>query len=351
MADETKREYAEMLFKSQFKLYDEADRKKVGLAPTPMAEVFRQGPLTLYRRRGGEASPHAPVVVVPSLINRPYIMDLIAGHSLFEALGAADLDLFLVDWGVPDESIGHFGFSDYTSKLLRRAIRQVKRIRGVEKVQLVGQCIGGIIAALYAAHPELSQDLERLVLLTTPLDFKDSGLLSSWTDPETFDLDRITCAFRGIVPADFLHQSFPLLDIKRHLGRYETLLKNMEIPDFKRIWQALDIWANDNVPFALEAFRDLIRLCYQENRLVTGKFLVDGRPVGIRDIAVPTLAIAAKEDHVFTEPAAHAIHLSQAAKTKRLRYHVMPAGHVTLIAAHPVRHETYKLFTDFLTVN
>ncbi len=338
-----------MVAKSVLKLYREEDKRRIGIGPTPLIPVHRQGPVTLYRRRGGEHSPHPPVVVVPSLINRPYIMDLLPGHSLLEAMGGAGLDVFLVDWGTPDASIGHYGFDGYVSKFLRRAIRVAKRLRGVERVSLAGQCIGGILAALYAAHPELSRDVDRLALLTTPLDFKDSGLLASWTKKEHFDLDKITSAFDGLVPADFLHQSFPFLDTKKTLSKYRTLLENQKIPDFKRIWQALDIWANDNVPFALEAFRDLIRACYQENRFLAGNFVIAGAPVGVADIACPTLALAAAEDHVFTEPAAAAIKTSRAAKNGTLVYQVMPAGHVTVVAAHPVRHETFKLFNAFLT--
>lgn len=343
------KEYVDMVAKSVLKMYAEEDKRKVGIGPTPMDLLYRQGPWSLHRCRGGAGSPHPPVVVVPSLINRPYIMDLLPGHSLLGSMVSAGLDVFLVDWGTPDASVGHYGFADYTAKFLRRAVRIVKRLRGVGKVSLVGQCIGGLIAALYAAHPVLSRDVDRLALLTTPLDFKDSGLLSSWTKKEHFDIDKITGAFEGVVPADFLHNSFPFLDSKKTLGKYRTLLENQKIPDFKRIWQALDIWANDNVPFALQAFRELIRSFYQENAFLEGRFVVDGTPVAVSDIAAPTLALAAAEDHVFTEPAAAAIKTCRAAKEGRLIYQVMPAGHVTVIAAHPVRNETFKLFNAFLT--
>lgn len=343
------KELVDMVAKSVLKMYADEDKRKVGISPTPMYPVYRQAGWTLYRCRGGENSPHPPVVVVPSLINRPYIMDLLPGHSLLESMVGAGLDVFLLDWGVPDAGIGHCGFAEYVSRFLRRAIRRVKRIRGVERVSLAGQCIGGIIAALYAAHPLLSRDIDRLALLTTPLDFKDSGLLSSWTKKEHFDLDKITSAFDGVVPADFLHNAFPFLDVKKTLGKYRTLLENEKIPDFKRIWQALDIWANDNVSFSLAAFRDLIRAFYQENAFLAGRFVVDGTPVSVADIACPTLAIAAAEDHVFTEPAAAAIKTSRAAAEGRLIYQVMPAGHVTVVAAHPVRTETFKLFNAFLT--
>jgi poly(3-hydroxyalkanoate) synthetase len=64
---------------------------------------------------------------------------------------------------------------------------------------------------------------------------------------------------------------------------------------------------------------------------------------------VPTLSLVARDDHVFNERAARAINQAKCAKNGTLEYHVMPAGHVSVIAAHPVRLESYKIINDFLT--
>lgn len=340
--------YREMVNKSVLKQYTETDRRKLGMEPVAKRVVGTWPGFTLLAC--GECRPATtpPVVVVPSLINRPYIMDLLPGHSLLESMTQAGLAVYLIDWGIPDDSIGHFGFDHYIGVCIRRAVRRVKRLTGATRVSLAGQCIGGLMAAAYAAHPTLAQDLDRLFLLTAPIDLQDSGLLANWTKEDAFDVEKITVGFTGTVPAEFLHTGFPFLDVKKSLGKYKTLLENFKIPGFPAIWQALDIWANDNVPFAKQAFCDLIRVFYQENRLHRGTYPLLGQSVSARDIHVPTLALVAAEDHVFTEKAASAIRQSQAAAHGRLQYHVMPAGHVTLVAAHPVRTETYRLVNEFL---
>jgi polyhydroxyalkanoate synthase len=287
--------------------------------------------------------------MVPSLINRNYIMDLLPDHSLLEAMKSAGLDVFLIDWGDPDQGMGLCGFDHYVSKWIKRAIRHVKKVTKTHQVQLAGQCIGGLMAALYAAHPELKKDVAKLFMLTAPVDFEDSGLLSSWTSVEGFDIDKLTSPFQGVVPAEFFHASFPLLDPKKQLGKFRTLLENYDIPGFKEIWEALDIWGSDNAAFAKKAFVELIKDFYQENSFFKGNFVIAGKRVSVQDIDLPTLSMVARDDHVFNERAARAINQAKCAKNGKLEYHVMPAGHVSLIAAHPVRFESYKLITDFLT--
>ena len=342
-------EYREIVSRSVLKSYTEADRRRLGMEPTRKTPVFRQASWTLYRCGDDFKSDYNPVVVVPSLINRNYIMDLLPTHSLIEQLKASGLDVFLIDWGDPDAGMGQCGFDHYVSVWVRRAIRQVKRLTGCKKVQLAGQCIGGMMATMYAAHPELRKDLSSLFLLTAPIDLADSGLLATWTGTEGFDVEKMTAAYQGLVPAKFFHASFPLLDPKKQLSKYRGLLENFEMPGFKQIWEALDIWGSDNVDFTRQAFIELISTFYQENAFYKAEYTVMGQPVDFRDIDIPVLSLVARDDHVFNEKAAKAIHECKAAKKGKLDYHVIPAGHVSLIAAHPIRITTYALIKEFLT--
>lgn len=341
-------EYVEIVSKSVCKSYTDKDKQKLGMIPTPKTPVYTQAMWTLYRFDSKARAKRPPLLVVPSLINRNYIMDLLPGHSLMESLVKGGNDVFIIDWGVPDPSYGHIGLPYYASKFLRRAVRQVKKIAGSEKINLMGQCLGGTFAAMYAAHPEFKKDIEKLLLLTTPLNFENSGLLSKWTTSEGFDIDKLTAAVGAVVPPEFFHSSFPLLMVRNTLSKYKNLLERFDMPDFKKIWQALDIWSSDNVPFTLQGFRDLIKLFYLRNAFYAEGILLEDRVVRVFDITTPTLSVAAKQDHVFTESAAAAILESKAAKEKKVEHHVMDAGHVTLIAAHPVRTETYRIFNEYL---
>ncbi len=48
-----------------------------------------------------------PIVCIPALISRSYILDLSPGLSLIESLCAAGHDVYLIDWGImSDEDAG-----------------------------------------------------------------------------------------------------------------------------------------------------------------------------------------------------------------------------------------------------
>ncbi len=108
--------YREIVSKSVLKQYTDADRKRLGMEPVEKMPVFSQASWTLYRCRPEGRSEYLPVLMLPSLINRNYIMDLLPGHSLLESMKSAGLDVFLIDWGTPDAGMGDCGYDHYVSK-------------------------------------------------------------------------------------------------------------------------------------------------------------------------------------------------------------------------------------------
>ncbi len=48
-----------------------------------------------------EIQVQTPVVIVPSLINRHFILDLLPGKSLIEFMLQNGLKVYVLDWGVP----------------------------------------------------------------------------------------------------------------------------------------------------------------------------------------------------------------------------------------------------------
>ena len=321
-------------------------RAKLGLNPTPKETVYSENSLRLYRFRspaGVAAGQHkTPILIVPSLILRYWVMDLMKGHSLIEHLLEQGLDVWLVDWGAPGREHGNLGFTDYVGTFLRRCVRQVRRHTDCDKVHLLGQCLGGTLAAMYTALH--SEEIERLVCLTTPVDFEDAGLLSLWTRKETFKIDSIVGAFGPVIPAHFVHACFQFLDVKATVDRYKKLFNNVLDEGFMQSYLALDHWLNDQIPFASPAFRNLVVDLYQENRLVTGKFDVGGRMVDFGQIRCPVMNIAAQYDHVFPEKSVKALNTLVSGPVE---YHLMPTGHVTCVSVFPQRIDTFNLISTF----
>lgn len=338
--------YSKIIFESMTADKDKVQKQKeeLKLNPTPREVIYSESSIKLYRFTPVKKNlKKTPVLMVPSLILKYYILDLMKGHSLIEHLVNNGYDTYLLDWGTPGDEHGHLTFDDYIDKFLKRAVNRVSRRTGSPKIHLFGQCIGGTLAAIFASlYPE---KIEKLICLTTPVDFEDSGLLSSWTDRERFDVDKIADSFGNVIPADFIHAWFQYLDLKKTVDSYKNLYNNVLDENFMFYYQALDNWLKNKVPFPAGVFRKFIKDLYQENKLSRGEFEINGVKADLSNITCPVLNITAQFEHVFPEQSAKMLNdLVQGP----VSYHVVQAGHVTLVAVFPQRLETFKLITDFL---
>ena len=346
---ERNRRYAEMLLRNVYPTPQERTRRReqLGLRPTPYDVVHEENSLRLCRFRSSDPTVRprkaAPVLMVPSLILRYYVLDLMKEHSLIEHLVDRGFDVWLCDWGVPGREHGAFAFDDYVGTFLRRCVRHVLRRTGESQLTLFGQCLGGILAAMYTAIS--SEQIERLICLTTPIDFRDAGLLSLWTRKETFHLESVLAGFGDLIPAEFVHSWFRYLDVRATVESYKRLYNNVLDEGFVRNYSALDEWLNDKIPFAAPAFANLIRDLYQENALVQGKMRIQGKQVDLGRIKCPLLNITAEFDHVFPEQCARALNDISGGPVE---HHRAPTGHVTCVTLFPQRLDTFRRISEFL---
>ncbi|MDQ3296783.1 MAG: alpha/beta fold hydrolase, partial [Myxococcota bacterium] len=164
------------------------------LAQTPRDELTLEGGARLYHFRGAASvtRPIAqPILLVPSLINRWYVLDLRPGASLVEALVGAGFDVWLLDWGVPEAEDRYLDW-DAVLRRLGRAARRVLREIGQPRLGVLGYCMGGTLATIFATqHPDL---LTALVTLAAPIDFARGGMLRRMVDPQWFDADAVADA-------------------------------------------------------------------------------------------------------------------------------------------------------------
>jgi polyhydroxyalkanoate synthase subunit PhaC len=118
-----------------------------------------------------------PLLIVFSLVTRRYVLDLTLGNSFVERLLAAGFDVYLLDWGTPDERDAANRLEDYVDDAIPAAIKHVCRRSGAAEVNLLGYCFGGVLALLHAAHhpfSPLQPDRDRY-----PGDFAELGALGA----------------------------------------------------------------------------------------------------------------------------------------------------------------------------
>ena len=302
----------------------------VGLTPKDLVWAKNKARLYRYRSPSGKPRTHTiPILFVYALINKPYILDLTPGNSLIESLVDDGYDVYLLDWGIPGEEDAGLGYEDYVLDYIPRAVRQVLKTSEVDRFTLLGYCMGGTMAVMYAAtHPGLP--LANLVTLTSPVNFVDSGLYTAWLDPAHFDVDRVAHSLR-LVPPEMLALGSKLLKpLQNYIGPYIKLAEKIEDEDFVEGWHVMNHWVNDGVPFPAEAYRQWIRGFYQENRLIRGELELRGMPVRLENIMCPLLNVYAELDHIVPEHMSTPLvgHVSSEDATTL----AIKAGHVGVVA-------------------
>ncbi len=153
--------------------------------------MWRKNKAQLFRyTRDTPASQRTPVFLVLPLINRAYILDLKPGASFVAYLLDRGFDVFLLDWGIPGDEDRDLDLDGLVTRYLTRAVRQAARLADVAELTILGYCIGGTLAACFAAlYPET---VNNLVLFTAPIDFADAGQFGTWTARDAFPVDRLT---------------------------------------------------------------------------------------------------------------------------------------------------------------
>ncbi|MFN0095834.1 MAG: PHA/PHB synthase family protein [Dehalococcoidia bacterium] len=296
---------------------------------TPKDIIYSRGTLKLYRYRPlADEVYRVPVLLVMSLVSKPYILDLTPGQSLVEFLLRQGFDVFMIDWGVPRPEDRRLTIEDYVLDFIPDCISRVQQVTAESEVSIVGYCMGGLLASLYAAtHP--AGPLKNLACFTTPINYDGMGLQRQWADPRYFDVDRVVDTL-GNVPPELLSASFDMLRPASRVAGQIRLWDNMWNDEFTKSFRLFDRWAADQIPFPGECFRQTTKDLMWANKLVKGEMTVGGRPARLEDITVPVLHVAAEHDHIVpAEASRDFIELVGSADKQEI---VMKGGHVSLVA-------------------
>ena len=292
----------------------------VGATPCDVVHAENKWKLLHYR---GSAKHRTPVLMIPSLINRHYVLDLMPGKSFAEWLVAEGHDVYCIDWGTPGDEDRYVTFDDVVDRAIGRAVRKLP-----SRPHVLGYCMGGTLAAIHAAaHPEA---FASLVALAAPVKFGDDGLLSRWTRSSSFDVGLMVEAF-GTVPWQLMQSAFHLLRPTLTLQKAVTLLDRAWNDEFLDGWLALERWGSDNVALPGEFYRTYIDELYRGNALVEGRFRLGGGPAQLSAISCPTLAVTFGHDNIVPRESAAAL-IGAISSIDKQELH-LPGGHVGAVVS------------------
>jgi polyhydroxyalkanoate synthase len=317
---------------------------EVEVGTTPHDVVYHENKLRVlhYHPVTKKVFP-IPVLVVPAMINRHYVLDLKPGRSLVEYLLRLGIDVYMLDWGVPGSEDRILTWDHYITVYLHNVVQHVAKASKAKQVSLLGYCMGGTMTVIYTSfYPDA---VRNLITLTAPVNFRDEGLLSIWTRKEYFNVDRVVDVL-GNVPPHLMQSVFMMLKPMNQFSKLVTLADKLHDDEFVDLYFAMETWVNDNIPFPGEAFRKYIRDCYQENLLCQNKLEIGGQRVDLKRITAALLIIAAEKDHIC--PPDSATILQDLVSSEDKESVVLPGGHVGIVAGGMAVKKLWPTLGDWL---
>ncbi len=289
--------------------------------------IWRHGAARIfdYGATAKEAKDGQPLLVIPSLINRSYILDLLPGLSLMRYLAGRGFRPLLLDWDWPGDRELEYSLDDYIGGVLEDALAAVNTICG-RKPSLIGYCMGGNLAlALAGRRPD---DISSLVLMATPWDFHTGG------GGEMVGIKAMRPGLEallgalGFLPVDVLQSLFVGLDPYLPVRKFRRFARLDKRSRRARHFLALEDWLNDGVPLAARVARQCLFDWYLANATMNEAWTVGGRVVRAGEVTARTLVIIPEQDYIV--PPASARPLAEA--IPGAESWTLAAGHIGMVA-------------------
>ncbi len=277
--------------------------------------------------RFGDSGP--PILLVASLINRSYILDLAPRRSFVRWLADQGFRCYLLDWQAPGPREREFTLDDYIMGPLEGALDAAVADAG-GKVSVLGYCMGGLLALALALRRRA--DVESLVLLATPWDFHADGVEQA---------DALATAMRFFepqlqtlreLPTDALQYLFLSLDPFLGVRKFMTFARLDPKSAAARRFVSLEDWLNDGVPLAAPVARACAFEWYEENRPARGAWHVGGVPIRAEEWDGPVYVVVPAADRIV--PPESALALARALPNATVRR--PRSGHIGMIAGRGV---------------
>jgi polyhydroxyalkanoate synthase len=271
-----------------------------------------------------------PMLFVPPCINKYYILDLQPENSLIRYTVEQGHRTFVISWRNVDESLAGKTWDDYIAEGPLEAIEVVRAITGASTLNMLGFCVGGTILAtalaVQAARGE--QPANSLTLLTTLLDFSDTGVLDVFVDEPSVQLREMTIGADapngpGLLRGRELATTFSFLRPNDLVWNYVVgnYLKGESPPPFDLLY-----WNGDSTNLPGPMYCWYLRHTYlQDDLKVPGRTSTCGVPVDFGAVKAPVFIYASREDHIVPWTSAY---LSTALMKGPKRFVLGASGHI-----------------------
>lgn len=339
---------------------------------TPWIEVFHDGIMSVRHYSlppmqsitiEGQAVPvrnkkhKLPLLLVPALGIHSWTFDIMPSRSMVRYLMARGHDVYLIDWGSPSKSERDLTLSSYVNHWMPQAVNAVRQHSGSQQINLVGYCMGGLLALMYlGAHKDAP--VKSIATIASPVNFHKGGALgrigslvslpalkaSEWF---RFRLDPMDSRLFHI-PGKLVSLGFKLTNPPGVVTAYLDLVRHITDRDYVSEHMTMGAWFNDMVDYPGATVREVISKMLIGNNMAKGVIQVGSYEVRFGDIHQDLLALAGKTDNICTLAAAKDV--LQLVASQEKRFEVVPGGHAGVFAGSRAPANSWRIIADWLEV-
>lgn len=299
--------------------------------------IWQNGTVTL-RHIPSQGRVH--LLLIPSMINRSVIMDLLPDRSFARWLAARGIDVYLLDWGEPKDDSGQQNFDDVLYKKLHASMLFINEKIG--SYSALGYCMGGtLLAGAVHLKPE---GLCKVVYLAAPWDFlAGDRLLQRQILLGTPSALQIT-ERGGVLPSHWIQSVFATVNADRNIHKFADFADMEQDSDQARLFVAVEDWLNDGVDMPSTLARICVVDWYGRNKPVRGEWLVDGRAVDPAQTTNPVLVVTSATDRLVPAESSHAL----ANMIPHARLLQSTCGHIGMMTGRRAQTEVWQPIADWL---
>lgn len=319
-------------------------RPSVGGAPPAVARAA-----TSVSRSGDPARGDAPpILLVPPLAAPATCFDLRRGCSLAEHLLAAGRQPYVVDYGPIAYGDRNLGLEHWVDEVIPRAIEAVSADAGGREVQLVGWCLGGIMALLATAGGGLP--VRSVALVASPFDVTQVPMVAPLRPLANLaggGLGTLAYKALGGAPAPLVKRMYRLAGFDKYVMKPFTLATNLDDRDFLAQVEAVDVFMANMLAYPGRTFGQIYHRFLRRNDLADGRIELGGRRRDLAKVRVPVLTIAGEGDGIAPVKAVH--HVAELLpNAPQVRVATAPGGHLGVLTGRAARRTTWLQLDEFL---
>ena len=312
----------------------EPDAFTVGedLAATPGEVVYRNEVFELIQYTPQtEKVWTVPLLMVPPVINKFYILDIASGRSMVEYLLRQGHQVFAISWRNPTAAQRSWGCDTYGGAIVD-ALDTIRSVTGSESAHVQASCSGGILAAMTAAHLSAMGEAQRiasLTLMVTVLDQERAGVAAA-VDETTAELAIAMSARKGYLDGRAMAEVFAWLRPTDLVWRYwvNNYLQGRSPAPFDVLF-----WNADTTRMPAALHREMLSMGLQNALVEPGGVRMLGTPVDLGTVTADTYVIAGVADHISPWQACY--RSARMLGSKDLRFILSSSGHIAALVNPP----------------